>query len=521
MKTIATIVKFGSLVTLSLVVCLALFLTYQTTSAQDSVPYLGEGEGTYTLPAGYDVLIVKKFYPFRATVVTTGSYTSTFKGVLHGGKRHYERVWACRGAFCHFPTTLFMSQLELSVGTSASTFILDDDTLAMGDTRRPQMLNSAGDVVDTIESEGLSYWYSFTSTVSDTYTLDSDDSIIVFKWDISAPAPETPTATATNTETATPTDTPPVAVITSTVTTVTPTPTPTNTSVPSETPTTTSTATQTTTSTPTATQTPVEIVEAPKSFYHVLSVECDGNGTVSIEGRGEALVNVYVDTISQYSQKVEVPTAINVTGLSQGTIVEVVVDDSQGTSYVRSTVVDLEPLNCAYPDVALRKKLHHRQRDVVKRGDPVTFVIEVINQGNITLTDVSVVDYVPIELKLVEDDLWTMDGSNAIAQLGQLGVGESTELPITFIVQETAAIRAKIRNYAEVSVAEADIDSEGDAANGNGSGESSNLVDDEVNNHGGDEDDHDVAEITVSTSKDLPETGEPSKRHVFLPSVKR
>ncbi len=240
---------------------------------------------------------------------------------------------------------------------------------------------------------------------------------------------------------------------------------------------------------------------------------------VEIEGRGEAVVSVYVDDTLQYSNTVVVPLSVNVSGLNHNSVVKVTVSDGQNTSYVNSTTVDIFTLECPLADVALRKKLDSQQLDAVKRGSAVTFVIEVINQGNVVLTGVSVVDYIPANLQLIEDGMWTQEGANAVAKIGSLPVGESVEVPITFVVLESALTNEIILNYAEVSVEQIDIDSEGDLTNGNGDGETTNLIDNEVNNKNGDEDDHDVAEIVILAPNNLPVIDNLPLRYVYIPFV--
>lgn len=79
-------------------------------------------------------------------------------------------------------------------------------------------------------------------------------------------------------------------------------------------------------------------------------------------------------------------------------------------------------------------------------GDSVTFDIEVVNQGDVSASNISVVDYLPSQLTLNDSD-WTADGSNAVIMIaGPLAPGESVVVEITVIINEAGPIvnRAEI-----------------------------------------------------------------------------
>jgi hypothetical protein len=85
--------------------------------------FLGEGPGSYSLPAGYDRLIVKKHGPFRFEVTRNSPYVSTRPVSLHP-----ERVWACAGA-CDF-VPAYEQLLPLGVyprGITLELVVIDDD----------------------------------------------------------------------------------------------------------------------------------------------------------------------------------------------------------------------------------------------------------------------------------------------------------------------------------------------------------------------------------------------------------
>jgi len=163
-------------------------------------------------------------------------------------------------------------------------------------------------------------------------------------------------------------------------------------------------------------------------------------------------------------------------------------------------------------DLALRKTLNGSTPGPFAPGSLVTFSIEVINQGRITGTNIQVSDYIPTGLTL-NDPFWNQTGSVATlkAPITSLAPGASTIITITFSVNNNFQ-GATIRNWAEISSATnalnlQDIDSTPDGMNFNQLGETNDLLDDNVINGngkgGGDEDDHDPAEIPIVQTFDL------------------
>ncbi len=172
-------------------------------------------------------------------------------------------------------------------------------------------------------------------------------------------------------------------------------------------------------------------------------------------------------------------------------------------------------------DLALRKQLTTGGNSaVVAAGDTVSFTLTVFNQGNVTATDIDLVDYVPAGLTLA-DNAWTSDGSTARRTLTGvvLEPGETTSVTISFTVNGDST---EMLNLAEIAaarpidadgatlldvrgVAFADVDSTPDATNGE------TATDDEILNGGGDEDDHDIARVALAASGpgggELPATG--------------
>ncbi|MFV0253289.1 MAG: SdrD B-like domain-containing protein [Beutenbergiaceae bacterium] len=166
-------------------------------------------------------------------------------------------------------------------------------------------------------------------------------------------------------------------------------------------------------------------------------------------------------------------------------------------------------------DLALRKVLSASQSEVVELGQTVTFDIIVFNQGDVTANQIEVTDYIPVELELNDPD-WTAgpDRTATIRLPGSLAPGGSVVVQIDLKVIKAAA---KIDNYAEISDQTAidedghpittpigtpiqDIDSVPDQTNDDV------MIDDEINltPQTGDEDDHDIASITMNVPPLVP-----------------
>ncbi|MBX2952434.1 MAG: DUF11 domain-containing protein [Leadbetterella sp.] len=197
-------------------------------------------------------------------------------------------------------------------------------------------------------------------------------------------------------------------------------------------------------------------------------------------------------------------------GLTQvlATGASVVVTPETTTKYYAACEVE----NCKKPseitvkvkdqifDLALRKTIKGGGKDpVVYPGASITFEIEVFNQGNVTASNIQVTDYIPTGLTL-NDANWTAAGSKATLNtlIASLAPGASVKREITFTVN--ADFTGKAVNTAEISKADGgdDIDSTPDDNKDN----DGTPKDDEINQDGkkgGDEDDHDIEEITVET----------------------
>ena len=157
-------------------------------------------------------------------------------------------------------------------------------------------------------------------------------------------------------------------------------------------------------------------------------------------------------------------------------------------------------------DLALRKTLSNGANSAsVNVGDLVTYTITVFNQGEVTATNIELIDYLPTGLELVDSD-WALGGDrNPRATIaGPLAPGASTTIDLTARVLPAGGLvnTAEITSAAPINsdgsamvlpsgLPLPDIDSTADATN------AETPVDDEINNSGGDEDDHDGATLSL------------------------
>ena len=151
-------------------------------------------------------------------------------------------------------------------------------------------------------------------------------------------------------------------------------------------------------------------------------------------------------------------------------------------------------------------------------GDNVTFTITVYNQGVVTATNVVIADYIPTDFTLSGANAATWNGGSTgtvthtlNATLTPAGTGGASAT-VDIVLTAGAGISGTYTNTAEISAFDSsvkdgngddlpDADSTPNTTDGDGAGESTDLVDDEINedgNNGGDEDDHDPAVVTVT-----------------------
>ena len=168
-------------------------------------------------------------------------------------------------------------------------------------------------------------------------------------------------------------------------------------------------------------------------------------------------------------------------------------------------------------DLALKKELS--SASTVNPGDDVVFTITIENQGSLDAFDIDIIDYIPSDMSYTATGS-TVTGGNITNHgdgtftLDTLMAGASTTFDIGLTVSPTFQ-GTSIINWAEISDATdtsggtttTDIDSTPDTAQFNGTGETDDLADDDTRNEdgksGGDEDDHDPAEVVVTQIFDL------------------
>ncbi len=153
-------------------------------------------------------------------------------------------------------------------------------------------------------------------------------------------------------------------------------------------------------------------------------------------------------------------------------------------------------------DLALVKALASGQASVVKPGDDVNFTITVINQGNVNATQVEVTDYIPTGMTL-NDANWNLVGGKAKLKtlIPSINAGASASVNIKLKVDANFT-GTSLTNKAEVSSAKddkgatpTDVDSTPDDTDTDKFVTDNDVSGDGKN--GGDEDDHDIANISV------------------------
>lgn len=148
-------------------------------------------------------------------------------------------------------------------------------------------------------------------------------------------------------------------------------------------------------------------------------------------------------------------------------------------------------------DLAIRKTLAVNQSAQVSPGD-VRFTITVFNQGTIEARNILISDYIPSGLAL-NDPSWTSVNPQLATRIipGPLAAGASTTVDVVMTASFNTGSRT---NVVEITSAtdgsgnpRRDKDSDPDAIPNN----DGNLIDDELLNGGGDEDDMDIATVSV------------------------
>ncbi|MCP4123935.1 MAG: DUF11 domain-containing protein, partial [Bacteroidetes bacterium] len=116
-----------------------------------------------------------------------------------------------------------------------------------------------------------------------------------------------------------------------------------------------------------------------------------------------------------------------------------------------ATEVDLQGV----VDLALSKYLGAGEDELVELFEDVTFIIEVINEGDITVQDLEVIDYIPPGFKLspIDDNGWTATGDNYMNAIpGPIVSGASETVEIILRITSEAYILGltTVSNIAEI-----------------------------------------------------------------------
>ena len=135
---------------------------------------------------------------------------------------------------------------------------------------------------------------------------------------------------------------------------------------------------------------------------------------------------------------------------------------------------------------------------VIQAGSDVTFTITVTNQGTLDAGTFDVTDFLPAGFVL-NDPAWTDNGDGtATITAGPLAPLSSVDIPITITAVNPSL--GDLVNVAEISADDGpDIDStpDSDQTNDNQPGAPGDPTDNAIDNSAGDEDDQDIAGLTV------------------------
>ncbi len=163
-------------------------------------------------------------------------------------------------------------------------------------------------------------------------------------------------------------------------------------------------------------------------------------------------------------------------------------------------------------DLALFKQLAAGQSSMVDPGDAISYTITVMNQGSVSADNISVTDYIPtgLNFEALSNSAWVdnLDGTatailsvaNGLLPVGGLASGTQASIDIILNVAHNAPQGMNLMNWAEISAATDDTGSPVTDTDSTPDTDQTNDTfggDDEINNGGGDEDDHDPAEVTV------------------------
>jgi len=183
------------------------------------------------------------------------------------------------------------------------------------------------------------------------------------------------------------------------------------------------------------------------------------------------------------------------------------------------TSQNFQSLACQTPvnDLALKVTLNPNQNLPIVEQDLVTFEITIYNQGEVTIDEINLVNYMSSSVYL-KDDSWTLIGNSAYKTIKQT-IQPGTFITTSLQVEVDDDFDGEIRTAAEIESAISnnftdnsgnpiplpDIDSQPDDNNSE-----INIVDNEINGGGlnkyEDEDDHDITYFEVGARFYMPES---------------
>ncbi len=163
-----------------------------------------------------------------------------------------------------------------------------------------------------------------------------------------------------------------------------------------------------------------------------------------------------------------------------------------------------QPYQCGMLDFAIIKRLAAGQSSTASPGSIVTFTFEIINQGNVPVSQVSIIDYIPNDL-ILSDPNWVQIGQTAGVLLNppppasQFLPGGIYAFNITFTVSPSTTV-STITNSAEIAfvnlgvgeIVYSDDDSTYDINPNNNGTPIDNIVNDPSDN-----DAHDIETINI------------------------
>jgi uncharacterized repeat protein (TIGR01451 family) len=210
----------------------------------------------------------------------------------------------------------------------------------------------------------------------------------------------------------------------------------------------------------------------------------------SAAGNQTVLLTFNVPTTAVFSQQVGARFRLSsVTGLS-------------GTGLANDGEVEDYLLTVRRYDLALIKTVAAvSDSPLIPGTSVVTFTLTVFNQGNMTATNIVLVDTLPGGLNYDQADnpAWVATSILTTTIAGPLAPQSVISVPIVLSIAGSTASGATLINTAEIAHAAdetgapfVDVDSVADYTPTNDT-----VLNDELNNVNGDEDDHDIAQVTV------------------------